>query len=73
MRDFNGSEKHSDSATISEALQMRCTFDPVEAFPEIAELLSVFGQLSEREQQRCRRRVRQIVIESRGAHRTFEE
>ncbi len=34
-------------------------------FPELVELLELFPQLSRRTQQRCRRRVKRIVLETR--------
>ena len=36
-------------------------------FPELLELLRLFPQLPERARMRCRRRVRQIVVEARAS------
>ena len=48
-----------------------CEFDPSAAlalqsgFPEIAELIEMFPLLQEKVQQRCRRRVKRIIVETR--------
>lgn len=61
MRDSNIRQKHGDSAEILNALQMRCN---AIGLPEMAELLELFGKLPNRNQERCRRRIRQIMIEA---------
>jgi hypothetical protein len=61
MRDSNNSQNADDFDPVCDALQMRCRSVD---FPELANLLAAFDELSERAQMRCRRRVRRICIEA---------